>query len=46
MACSGYGGTDKPVDAGAYRTKQITQDVIEILNCERIKTVFAIGHDL
>lgn len=42
----GYGGTTKPADAVAYRTKRVAENVIEILNCEGIKTVYGISHDL
>ncbi|KAK0236641.1 Alpha/Beta hydrolase protein [Armillaria nabsnona] len=41
----GYGGTSKPVDAMDYRHRLIAQDIVEILDAEKVARVVAIGHD-
>ncbi len=41
----GYGGTSKPVDAMDYRHRLIAQDIVEILDNEKVARVVAIGHD-
>ena len=41
----GYGGTDKPTDAESYRMKQMSKDIIDILDHERIERAVVIGHD-
>ena len=41
----GYGGTDKPQDAQAYRMKKMAGEVIGILDHEGIVTVLGVGHD-
>ncbi|KAF9021945.1 alpha/beta-hydrolase [Hymenopellis radicata] len=42
----GYGGTDKPAEAEAYRSSLITKDLVDILDKENAEKVVAIGHDL
>ena len=41
----GYGGTDKPEDVKAYRTKKMAEEIIEVLEHERIQAVLGVGHD-
>jgi soluble epoxide hydrolase/lipid-phosphate phosphatase len=41
----GYGGTDKPVDAGSYRGKKMATEVIDILDHEKLDQVHAVAHD-
>ena len=41
----GYGGTDKPEDVKAYRAKKMAEEIIEVLEYERIQTVLGVGHD-
>ena len=41
----GYGGTDKPVDPALYIHSAMSQDVISILDAEKVEKVVAIGHD-
>ncbi|KAG7447118.1 alpha/beta-hydrolase [Guyanagaster necrorhizus] len=41
----GYGGTSKPVDPMQYRHRLLAQDILEILDAEKIMRVIAIGHD-
>ena len=44
----GFGGTDKPseADLSAYTMKNMARDIVEILDCEGIKTFVGAGHDL
>lgn len=42
----GYGGTGTPSDLQSYRLKKMAQDIVGILDCEGIQTVYAVGHDL
>ncbi|KAF8999696.1 alpha/beta-hydrolase [Cyathus striatus] len=41
----GYGGTDKPSDAEAYKGKDLAQDVIDVLDEERLQNVVVVSHD-
>ncbi|KAG5633915.1 hypothetical protein H0H81_004432 [Sphagnurus paluster] len=41
----GYGGTDKPADYARYTLSAMSQDVIDILDAEKLEKVIAIGHD-
>ncbi|TFK31553.1 Alpha/Beta hydrolase protein [Crucibulum laeve] len=41
----GYGGTDKPHDADAYRASPMANDIIDILDKENTKTAFVVSHD-
>ncbi|KIP06414.1 hypothetical protein PHLGIDRAFT_106968 [Phlebiopsis gigantea 11061_1 CR5-6] len=41
----GYGGTDKPADPAMYIQSAMSQDIVSILDAERIEKVVAIGHD-
>ncbi|KAG6876314.1 hypothetical protein C0992_000105 [Termitomyces sp. T32_za158] len=41
----GYGGTDKPVDAADYRLSLIAQDLLDILDAEKVDKPIAVGHD-
>ncbi|KAH7888898.1 Alpha/Beta hydrolase protein [Phlebopus sp. FC_14] len=41
----GYGGTAKPVEPAAFLHTAIAQDIVDILDAEGSKDVFAIGHD-
>lgn len=41
----GYGGTDKPVEVEVFRLKLMVEDIIEILDAEKVERVIVIGHD-
>jgi len=41
----GYAGTDKPSDPALYNSRDMTKDMIEILNHEKIQTIVSTGHD-
>ena len=41
----GYDETSKPTDVKAYKYDGMTQDLIDILDAEGIKTAISIGHD-
>ncbi len=41
----GYGGTDKPTDPALYVLSLMSDDLIDILNAEKLDRVVAIGHD-
>lgn len=43
--CLGYGKTSKPLNTELYTGKAMAQDVLEILEHEKIKSVIGIGHD-
>jgi soluble epoxide hydrolase/lipid-phosphate phosphatase len=42
----GYGGTDKPTDLESYRFKTVASELVDLLDCEGVSQVVAIGHDL
>lgn len=41
----GYGGTDKPKEATAYRLKKMSEEVVDILDANKIEKVIGFGHD-
>ncbi|KAF7585117.1 hypothetical protein BBP40_012378, partial [Aspergillus hancockii] len=41
----GYGGTSKPTNVTAYKTKSMASEIIEILDHEGIAKVHGVGHD-
>ncbi|MCJ1396073.1 hypothetical protein MMC18_008961 [Xylographa bjoerkii] len=41
----GYGDTDKPSDVGAYRMKEMSRHMVELLDMENIERCIAVGHD-
>ena len=41
----GYGSTDKPEAAEAYKGKKMASEIIEILDHEKINKVHGVGHD-
>ncbi|KAG6812245.1 hypothetical protein H0H92_003785 [Tricholoma furcatifolium] len=41
----GYGGTDKPSDYADYRLRLMSEDVIDLLDTEKIEKVIGVGHD-
>jgi soluble epoxide hydrolase/lipid-phosphate phosphatase len=41
----GFGGTDKPVDAAAYVPSLIVQDIIDVVDAEKLNDVVVVGHD-
>jgi soluble epoxide hydrolase/lipid-phosphate phosphatase len=41
----GYDGTDKPTDPAEYRWDKMTQDLMEIIDTEKVEKVISIGHD-
>ncbi|RSM19618.1 hypothetical protein CDV31_001505 [Fusarium ambrosium] len=43
--CLGYGGTSKPTDVTSYAYQNMTADVIEILDAEKLSTIISLGHD-
>jgi soluble epoxide hydrolase/lipid-phosphate phosphatase len=43
--CLGYAGTSKPTDVEAYAWSGMTQDLVEILDKEKVDKVFSAGHD-
>ncbi|KAF2753836.1 alpha/beta-hydrolase [Pseudovirgaria hyperparasitica] len=42
----GYGDTDKPTDKQLYNSKDMAQDIIEILDHEKVVSFISLGHDL
>lgn len=42
----GYGGTDNPPELERFALKRMVQELRELLNCEGVGKVFAVGHDL
>lgn len=43
--CLGYAGTDKPEDPDLYAYKDLSDDLVEILEREKIEFTVVIGHD-
>lgn len=43
--CLGYAGTSKPTDYNVYNFKDMSKDVIDILDAEKIDKVISLGHD-
>jgi soluble epoxide hydrolase/lipid-phosphate phosphatase len=41
----GYGETDRPTDANAYRGKKMASEIVEILEHEKLDVVHGIAHD-
>ena len=41
----GYGETDRPSDAEAYRGKKMTSEIVEILDHEGVEVVHGVAHD-
>ena len=41
----GYGGTDRPVEIEVFRLRLMVDDIIEILDAEKVERVIVIGHD-
>ena len=41
----GYGGTDKPTDPTFYAFSAMSQDLVSILDAEKVEKVIAVGHD-
>ncbi|KAJ8588535.1 alpha/beta-hydrolase [Rhizopogon salebrosus TDB-379] len=41
----GYGGTDKPTDTSLFLHTAIAQDLLDILDAEKVGRVIAVGHD-
>lgn len=42
----GYGGTDNPSELEQFTLKRMVEDIRELLDCEDVGQVFAVGHDL
>ncbi|KAI1267191.1 alpha/beta-hydrolase [Xylariaceae sp. FL1019] len=42
----GFGETSAPADLEAYNFKDITSDIIELLDAEDVQTAIGVGHDL
>ena len=45
LDCLGYAGTSKPTDPQVYNFKDMTKDVVDILDKEGIDKVVSLGHD-
>jgi soluble epoxide hydrolase / lipid-phosphate phosphatase len=43
--CLGYAGTSKPTDYNVYNFKDMTKDVVDILDAEKLEKVISLGHD-
>jgi len=43
--CLGYGATDKPTDANAYVSRDLSADIVQILDTEGLESVVVLGHD-
>ncbi|KAM0351640.1 hypothetical protein ACHAPU_002650 [Fusarium lateritium] len=41
----GYGASDKPTEADAYRLRPMSDEVVELLDHLNLKTVVGVGHD-
>jgi soluble epoxide hydrolase/lipid-phosphate phosphatase len=41
----GYNGTSKPTDPSLYNSKDMSNDLIEILDHEKIQKIISVGHD-
>lgn len=41
----GYGGTDKPSQLEAYKLKQMSEDIVSLLDHHDIKEAIGVGHD-
>ena len=41
----GYGGTSRPTDKEMYKYSEISADIIDILDAEKVDKVVVIGHD-
>jgi soluble epoxide hydrolase/lipid-phosphate phosphatase len=41
----GYGGSSKPIDTSFFKHSEIAQDLVDVLNVEKIERVIAVGHD-
>jgi len=41
----GYGSTDKPSDPTSYVGSGMAQDVVDVLDAEKVEKVVAVGHD-
>ena len=42
----GFGESSKPTEVESYRCSLVCQDIVEIVDTERLQDVIAIGHDL
>jgi pimeloyl-ACP methyl ester carboxylesterase len=41
----GYGGSSKPTDASLFLHTAIAQDLLDILDAEKVQNAIAVGHD-
>lgn len=41
----GYAGTDKPSDPALYNSRDMTKDIVDILDHEGIRSIISTGHD-
>ena len=41
----GFGDTSKPTDLGMYKTKDMANDIVEILTSENVGKVVGVAHD-
>lgn len=42
----GFGGTDNPSDLSRFALKSMVEELTQLLDCESVGQVFAVGHDL
>lgn len=42
----GFGGSSKPTDPEDYRLSSVCNDIVELLDSERVEDSVVIGHDL
>lgn len=43
--CLGYGKTSKPLDMQSYKLNKLANEIVKILNHEKIDQVIGVGHD-
>jgi soluble epoxide hydrolase/lipid-phosphate phosphatase len=41
----GYGGSSKPTDTSFFKHGEMAQDLVDVLNVEKVERVIAVGHD-
>lgn len=41
----GYGGTDKPTEERAYTIEKMSQEIVAVLDAEKVSRVIGVAHD-
>lgn len=41
----GYGGTDKPLEVGAYVGSGLTRDIVDLMDAEGVESAVCLAHD-